>query len=175
MENMKKVFKWVFIVGFSGILVPVVQKLFGLIPWDKFLDIDSWNWLMAPKFSLFSVIVFLLLLIIVIPLSKKIFKTNIAKNKEQELKKINHFEDKEEGLRVTWDVGIGSIYDNNPFAYNIQLFCTKHGVVPIRMMRGHCTDPQCSNANMHYNEYAIKNHIESVLLHARDSLNGINT
>jgi len=107
----------------------------------------------------------------VVPLSKKIFKTAIAKNKEQELKKINHFIDEQKGVKVTWDVGIGSLYNNNPFAYNIQLFCTKHGVVPIRMMHGCCTDSQCTNSNEHYSERAIKNHIESILLHARDTIN----
>ncbi len=169
---MKKFFKWVFVVGFSGILVPVVQKLFGLIPWDSFLDMRNWDWLIVPKFTLLSAIIFLLLLIPIIPLSKKIFKTSIAKNKETKLKKINHFVDEQTGIKVTWDVGIGSLYNTNPFAYNIQLFCTKHGTIPIRMMHGRCTDPQCPNAKKHYSEYVIKNHIESVLLHARDEMNG---
>jgi hypothetical protein len=108
-------------------------------------------------------------------LSKKIFKTNIAKNRELELKKINHSVDEQKGVKVTWDVGIGSIYNTNPFAYNIQLFCTKHGVIPIRMIHGHCTDPQCPNAKEYYDEHAIKNNIESILLHARDNMNGIDT
>jgi hypothetical protein len=40
---MKKILKWVFVVGFSGILVPVVQNLFGLIPWGEFLDTEKVN------------------------------------------------------------------------------------------------------------------------------------
>lgn len=172
MANIKIILKWVFVVGFSGILVPVVQKLFGLIPWDSFLDMENWNWLIVPKFSLLSVTIFLLLFITIIPLSKKILRTTITKNKEKELKKINHSIDEERGVKVTWDVGIGSLYNTNPFAYNIQFFCTKHGAIPIRMMYGHCTDPQCPNAREHYNEHAIKNHIESLLLHARDNMNG---
>ena len=171
---MKKVFKWIFVIGFSGILVPIVQKLFSLIPWDKFLNTENWHWLVAPKFSLLSVIVFLLLLIIMIPLSKKILKTSIARNKEQELKKIKHYVDEQAGIKITWDVGIGSISNNDPFAYNIQIFCTKHGVVPIRMVHGRCTDPNCSNAKEHLSEHAIKNQIESILLHARDNMDGIN-
>lgn len=71
-------------------------------------------------------------------------------------KKINSYIDEENGIKITWDVGIGSSYNKNPFAYNIQIFCTKHGNVPLRMIGGHCTDPNCPNAAKYFNENIIK-------------------
>ena len=90
------------------------------------------------------------------------------KKKEESLKKINSYTDEEDGIKVTWDVGIGSLYNNNPFAYNIQIFCTKHGNVPLRMIGGHCTDPTCPNAIKYFNKNIIKNNIESVLIDAQN-------
>lgn len=98
----------------------------------------------------------------------KMGKCHIAKKKEESLKKINSYTDEEDGIKVTWDVGIGSLYNNNPFAYNIQIFCTKHGNVPLRMIGGHCTDPTCPNAIKYFNKNIIKNNIESVLIDAQN-------
>lgn len=168
---MKKVLSWIIAIGFSGILVQPVQWLLGLIPWEKFILKENWIWLIKPQFSFLNIVVFLILIIAITYISKLIFKMgkcHIAKKKEESLKKINSYTDEEDGIKVTWDVGIGSLYNNNPFAYNIQIFCTKHGNVPLRMIGGHCTDPTCPNAIKYFNKNIIKNNIESVLIDAQN-------
>lgn len=163
---MRKSIKWIFTVGLSGALVPVFQKIFSLIPWGKFVDLNNWGWLIAPKFSILSIVIFVVLFICIVYFTRNLFK----KNKEKQLKKINSWIDDESGIKITWDVGIGSFYNNNPFAYNIQIFCTKHGEIPIRMIHGRCTNSSCMNHNMYYNEHLLKNQIESMLLHEKSKL-----
>lgn len=75
---------------------------------------------------------------------------------------------KKMGLKSHGMLVLALYITNNPFAYNIQIFCTKHGNVPLRMIGGHCTDPTCPNAIKYFNKNIIKNNIESVLIDAQN-------
>ena len=163
---MKKSIKWIVSVGLSGALVPVLQKGFNLIPWGKFVEVDNWRWLVEPKVSILSIIIFVSVLILVVRGTKRFYRGG----QENYLKKLNSHIDAEHGIKITWDVGIGTIYNIDPFAYNIKMFCIKHGEVPLRMIHGCCPDSSCLNHRASLNEYLIKNKIESMLLHERDKL-----
>lgn len=172
---MKNVIKWALAVGLSGILIQPIQWLLGLIPWESFVSKENWTWFIEPQFSILSVIILLMLIIGISYLLKFILiinKSSLNKKKEAELKKINTYTDEKEGIKITWDVSAESLYNSTPFAYNIQIFCTKHGRIPIRMINGHCVNAGCPNANKYYDEYAIKNNIESILIDEKRKIYG---
>ena len=170
---MKNIIKWILAVGVSGILTQPIQWLLDLVPWGSFMSKENWTWFIKPQFSILSMIIFFILIIGLSYTLRIIFKINkdiILKKKETELKKINTFKDEEKGIKITWDVSVKSLYNDNPFAYNIQIFCTKHGNIPIRMINGRCTSSDCPNADKKYDEYYIQNNIESVLIDAKNRI-----
>ena len=172
---MKNIIKWALAVGLSGILIQPIQWLLGLIPWESFVLKENWTWLIKPQFSILSMIILLMLIVGISYLLKLILITNkssLNKKKEAELKKINTYTDSKDGIKITWDVSAESLYNSTPFAYNIQIFCTKHGRIPIRMINGRCINTGCPNADKSYDEYAIKNHIESILIDAKNKIYG---
>ena len=170
---MKNIIKWVLAIGLSGILVQPIQWLLGLIPWGNFVSEENWTWFIIPRFNFLSVALLVILLIgisYLLKLLSKLNKKNVSKKKEAELKKINTYIDENEGVKITWEVCSESLSDSNPFAYNIQFFCTKHGRIPIRMINGRCGNPNCPNADKSLNEYSIKNNIESILIDAKNKI-----
>ena len=88
---------------------------------------------------------------------------------EKKLKANNNFENPELGLKVTWDMYMGTIYDRDPHPCNIKIYCTKHPI-PLLMKSGCCMDSDCQNANAHFDEKRIKQFIQSYLLNERDKL-----
>lgn len=92
-----------------------------------------------------------------------------SKTKEEQLKQFNSWNIDEDGLKITWNVGVKD-YSGNPFAYNIQIFCTKHGEIPVRMLNGRCPHIDCPNHQKPTFEYLVKNDIESMLLYVQDKL-----
>lgn len=158
-------------IAISGILNEPIIAAFKMIPWDKITSTENWEWIFLPKVSILNIIFFIVLLVTVyfiayLLLSKR---KNAAINK---LKSFCRYVDNEHHFEVTWDVGIGTICDRNPFAYNIQFFCLQHGGLPLRMQNGCCQDATCSNSSLHIDERKVKNRVESILLKIQRDLEG---
>lgn len=158
-------------IAISGILNEPIIAAFKMIPWDKITSTENWEWIFLPKVSILNIIFFIVLLVTVyfiayLLLSKR---KNAAINK---LKSFRSYVNHEHHYEVTWDVGIGTIRDRNPFAYNIQFFCLLHGDLPLRMQNGCCQDATCSNSSLHINEREVKNYVESILLKIQQDLKG---
>ncbi|MCQ2305182.1 MAG: hypothetical protein MJZ97_09365 [Bacteroidales bacterium] len=164
--KIKKVLIWL-----GGIVLSVVlERIFNLIPIEKLFNSERWSWLILNRFNIIDLIVFVIILVIVFIFIAKFGSKKSDKHKtkmEKYLEKINSIEVDKEGIKVTWDMYMGSMYDNDPHPYNIRLFCTKHDM-PLLMQHGRCTDYNCPNAHAQCDEHAIKNIIESLLLNERD-------
>lgn len=161
------------LVWLGGIILSVVlERIFNLIPIEKLFNSERWSWLRQNRFNIIDLIVFVIILVVVfICIAKFSSKKNDQQKLkiEKRLKKLNSIEDNKAGIKVTWDMYMGSMYDNDPHPYNIRLFCTKHKI-PLLMQYGRCTDYNCPNAHAQYDESAIKNTIESLLLNERDNV-----
>ena len=159
-------------MAISGILNEPIIAAFKMIPWDKIISTESWEWMFLPKFSILNIIFFIILLLAVYSIGYLllIHRKNIVIN---ELKSLNYLVDDENCFKVTWDVGIGTIYNHDPFAYNIQFFCLRHGELPLRMQNGCCQDATCPNCSLYINETKMKNYIESLLLKKQQDLKGL--
>jgi hypothetical protein len=159
-------------IAISGILNEPIIAAFKMIPWDKIISTESWEWVFLPKVSILNIIFFIILLVAVYYIAYLLLinRKNVAINK---LKSLNYFIDDKNHVKVTWDVGIGTIYNNDPFAYNIQFFCLRHGELPLRMQNGCCQDSTCPNCSLHINERNVENYIESLLLKKQQDLKGL--
>ena len=159
-------------IAISGILNEPIIAAFKMIPWDKIISTESWEWIFLPKFSILNIIFFIVLLVAVyyIVYLLLIHRKNVVIN---ELKSLNCFVDDENCVKVTWDVGIGTKYNHDPFAYNIQFFCLRHGELPLRMQNGCCQDATCPNSSLCINERKMTNYIESLLLKKQQDLKGL--
>lgn len=159
-------------IAISGILNEPIIAAFKMIPWDKITSTENWEWIFLPKVSILNIIFFIILLVTVyyIACLLLIKRKNVAINK---LKSLNSFVDDKNHIKVTWDVGIGTIYNHDPFAYNIQFFCLQHGEFPQRMQNGCCQDSTCSNSFLCIDERKVKNYIESLLLKKQQDLKGL--
>lgn len=159
-------------IAISGILNEPIIAAFKMIPWDKITSTENWEWIYLPKVSILNIIFFIILLVTVYYIAYLLLikRKNVAKNK---LKSLNCFVDDENHIKVTWNVDIGTIYNHNPFAYNIQFFCLQHGELPLRMQNGCCQDSTCSNSSLCIDERKVKNYIESLLLKKQQELKGL--
>lgn len=159
-------------IAISGILNEPIIAAFKMIPWDKITSTENWEWIFLPKVSILNIIFFIILLVTVYYIAYLLLikRKNVAINK---LKSLNCFVNDEKHIKVTWDVGIGTIYNHNPFAYNIQFFCLQHGELPLRMQNGCCQDSTCSNSHLYIDEWKVKNYIESLLLKKQEELKGL--
>lgn len=159
-------------IAISGILNEPIIAAFKIIPWDKITSTENWEWISLPKVSILNIIFFIILLVTVYYIAYLLLikRKNVAINK---LKSLNCFVDDEKHIKVTWDVGIGTIYNHNPFAYNIQFFCLQHGELPLRMQNECCQDSTCPNSYLHIDEWKVKNYIESLLLKKQEELKGL--
>lgn len=163
---MNKISQWVVTVAFSGIGV----KFMDYIPWEKVVNEENWSWLLKDRFNWLQIIVFLILAGCVWFLVNCF--TRHKKNPiEEKLKQFNELVDDDKNIKVTWDMFMGSLYDNDPHPYNIKIFCLNHGDIPQLMEHGCCRFHNCKN-NIYpgIDEKAVKSEIESRLLHYRDQL-----
>lgn len=164
----KKALKWV-----GGIILSVIlERLFSLIPIKDLFTSEKWNWLVQTRFNIIDLVLFVVLLIVVF-ICITAFESNKSDRKKtrikKQLQKMNSFTDDNAGIKVTWDISIGTVYDNDPHPKNIRLFCTKHEI-PLLMQHGRCTDLSCPNSLTQYDEHVIKNSIESMLLNEQEKL-----
>ncbi|MBQ0128239.1 MAG: hypothetical protein KBT57_00225 [bacterium] len=161
------------LVWLGGIVLSVIlERVFNLIPIEKLFNSEKWSWLIQSRFNIIDLIVFVIILVVVfICIAKFSSKKNDQQKLkiEKRLKKLNSIEDNKAGIKVTWDMYMGSMHDNDPHPYNIRLFCTKHNF-PLLMQHGCCTDPNCPNAHAQCDERAIENTIESLLLNEQNKL-----
>ncbi len=166
--KIKKTLKWI-----GGILLTVfLERLFSLIPFEKWFNSDKWNWIIQDRFNFIDLVIFIVLLTIIFTIfaifeSKK-GDRQMAKIKKR-LEKNKTIIDEKNGIKITWDVAMPSIYNPNPHPYNINVFCTKHNT-PLLMEDGRCSDMRCPNTHKQCNEAVIKNYIESLLLNEWEKL-----
>lgn len=165
----KKTLKW--IVGI--VLTVLLERLFSLIPFEKWLTSEKWDWIIQDRFNLIDLVIFIVLLTLIFVIfnaieSKKGDRQQARTKKQLEKKKT--IIDEENGIKITWDVAMPSKYNPNPHPCNINVFCTKHEM-PLLMQNGCCLDSSCPNSHVHYDEYAIKKYIESILLNEQEKLN----
>ena len=159
-------------IAISGILNEPIIAAFKMIPWEKITSTETWEWIFLPKVSILNIIFFIILLVTVYYIAYLLLikRKNVAINK---LKSLNSLVDDKNHIKVTWDVGIGTIYNHDPFAYNIQFFCLQHGELPLRMQNGCCQDPTCSNSSLCIDGRKVENYIESLLLKKQQELKGL--
>ena len=166
--KLKNVLKW--IVGI--VLSVLLERLFNLIPIEKLFASEKWDWVVQDRFNIIDLVVFVVVLIIVFVIFTAIESKNGDRQrtkikKHLEKKKTLIIEDKE--IKITWDVAMPSIYNQNPHPYNINIFCTKHNP-PLLMKHGRCLDPKCPNSQIILDESIINNYIESMLLDEQEKL-----
>ncbi|MCX4302052.1 MAG: hypothetical protein OSJ35_07465 [Alistipes sp.] len=165
MENKKlwEAGKW-----FIGVVLAyLVTTLLDLIPFGKIFEQTKWEWVIENRFNIIEMIIFTISLIIIIGVFR--LKKSRENAIEKKLKANNNFENPELGLKVTWDMYMGTIYDRDPHPCNIKIYCTKHPI-PLLMKSGCCMDSDCQNANAHFDEKRIKQLIQSYLLNEQDKL-----
>lgn len=156
--------KWLLGIIFTVVL----ERLLNLIPIEKWLVAEKWSWLINDRLSILNVALFFTSFILVFSFIKHLkLGTNRKSKLERHLERFDHSIDNENGVKVTWDMYMGTMYDNDPHPCNIKIFCLKHDI-PILMPHGHCNDFSCPNASKHFDYNAIETQIESLLLAERD-------
>ena len=175
---MKKLFSiilWIISFSFSGCLYEPVSNYIKEKKW--FSEEGSVNiWLNTPQYTNLHFIVYVLLLVLFVALGYIVtyyylqHKSKVKKNSpEEQLKKFNSYVDESSGIKITWDVYFGTLYNNDPFASNIKLFCLKHN--PPQLMKYYgCVIPECPNGTFSTTEAEIKRFIESMLFAKYDEL-----
>ena len=161
---MNKGVKWLLGIIFTVVL----ERLLNLIPLEKLFVADKWSWIIKDRLSILDVALFFISFILVFSFIKHLkLGTNRKSKLERHLERFDHFIDNENGVKVTWDMYMGTMYDNDPHPCNIKIFCLKHDI-PMLMPHGHCQNSRCPNAENYFREDVIKNQIESLLLDERD-------
>ena len=162
----KKVLKWIGTILLSAIL----ERIFNLIPVEDLFTSEKWNWLVQDRFNIIDLVIFIVLLTLVFviftAIESKKGDWQQARIKKQ-LEKKKTIIDEENGIKITWDVAMPSIYNPNPHPYNVNIFCTKHEM-PLLMKHARCTDLSCPNSLISLDESVIKNEIESMLLNEQE-------
>ena len=161
---MNKAVKWLLGIIFTVVL----ERLLNLIPLEKLFVAEKWSWVTKDRLSILDVALFFISFVLVFSLIKHL---KLGKNKksklERHLEQFNCLIDNENGVKVTWDMYMGTMYDNDPHPCNIKIFCIKHNP-PLLMSHWHCQDSRCPNADKYFSEDAVKTQIESLLLAERD-------
>ena len=150
------------------VVAELIRRIFDIIPFENLFHNSHWDWIIQNRFSIVDVALFAVSLAIVFSVIK-IFKIGEKRKSrlERHLEKLSPTIEEDLGIKVSWDLSMGSVYNIDPHPYNIRVFCTKHDF-PLLMTHGHCPDNECPNARISYNEYEIKNVIESKLLAERE-------
>ena len=173
-KKIASIFGWTLSVGVSGILCEPIKFLLSKIKWSNFLDPNNFHWLVENRYtfqiSIIDILIFIILLtctsLILRSLRNKIQKHS-KDEKVRQLKCFNHLE--EGDLKATWSVYTSGYMSRNPFIADLTLYCKKHPI-PLKMNHGLCTDPNCPYYFKGYDEYQIKNHIESMLALKKEEL-----
>lgn len=161
---MKEYGKWLLSIIFTVIL----ERLLNLISIEKLFIAEKWSWIIRDRLSLLDVVLFIVSFIVVFSIIRLFKFGGKRKSKlERYLEQFNTMEYTDVNIKVTWDMYMGAMYDNDPHPYNIKVFCMKHNP-PLLMPHGHCQDSRCPNADKYFIEDTIKNQIESLLLAERD-------
>lgn len=150
------------------VVAELIRRIFDIIPFENLFHNSHWDWIIQNRFSIVDVALFAVSLAIVFSIIK-IFKIGEKRKSrlERHLERLNHFIDNENGVKVTWDMYMETMYDNDPHPCNIKIFCLKHDI-PMLMPHGHCNDFSCPNASKHFDHNALETQIESLLLAERD-------
>lgn len=161
---MDKAVKWLLGIIFTVVL----ERLLNLIPLEKLFVAEKWSWIIKDRLSILDVALFFISFVLVFSLIKHLRLGKNRKSKlEKHLERLSPTIEEDLGIKVSWDLSMGSVYNIDPHPYNIRVFCTKHDF-PLLMTHGHCPDNACPNARISYNEYEIENVIESKLLAERE-------
>lgn len=172
----KQIMAWVLTVALSGILVDPVNKLFGLIPWTKFIDLDAYSWLINPvlHISVLHILLFVIILATSLKvksvIARKLEKKQEVSNEElhagrvRQLKSFNQltFTD-DPTIQARWTVSEPSIYNAHYHSINIELFCLNHPM-PLMMQNRCCPDPSCKNRGLHISINNLRNQIDSLII-----------
>ncbi len=167
MTRIKKALTWL------GLTIAAwgMEQLLSIIPFENIFVAEKLDWLVVPRFNIINVTLFIISFIILVMLYH--FLINKIFNREEkiarELKKRNNMIDRKKGIKVTWDVYMGTLYNNDPFPSNIRIFCTKHDI-PQLFVYGSCPCRNCPNSQILLYEHNVKSDIESYLLAERDKL-----
>lgn len=161
---MNKAVKWLLGIIFTVVL----ERLLNLIPLEKLFVAEKWSWIIKDRLSILDAALFFISFVLVFSLIKHLKLGKNRKSKlERHLEQFNCIIDNENGVKVTWDMYMGTMYDNDPHPCNIKIFCIKHNP-PLLMSHWYCQDSRCPNANKYFSEDDVKTQIESLLLAERD-------
>lgn len=152
-----------FAVAFSGFLVYLFDKIWGdSIDWEKVKSIKIGEFLTA-QVSTYQILIFLVFTVTIFTIGRKLIdkKSHFYSKKQRKLKEFNKTEIQQEGIILRW----GVFFDfDKPYIADLTTFCTRHEGPPLRYIHDRCPVEGCVNSRNIFNEYALKNAIESELI-----------
>jgi|SRR5690554_2695122 len=150
-------------VAFSGFLVYLFDKIWGnSIDWENFKSVKIGEFL-SKQISILQILIFLIIAFVIILIGRRFLKDKkqFYSKKQSKLREYNKTEIAENGILLRW----GVFFDyETPFISDLTAFCTKHGGAPIRFIHNRCPVQGCENNRIEFNEYGVKNAIESDLI-----------
>lgn len=150
------------------VVAELIRRIFDIIPFEKLFHNSHLDWIIQNRFSIVDVILFAVSLAIVFSIIKTFKFGEKRKSKlERHLERFNTMVYEDVNIKVTWDMYMEAMYDNDPHPYNIKMLCMKHNP-PLLMPHGHCQDSRCPNADKYFSKDAIETQIESLLIAERD-------
>lgn len=165
---MKKILP-ILAVAFSGFLVYLFDKIWGSsINWEMIKSVKLGE-LLTKEIRLYQILVFIMLAIVLYLIGRKVIgsKNNFYSKKQKQLREFNKTEIPEVGILLRW----GVFFDyETPFISELTPFCTKHEGAPIRFIHNRCPVQGCKNSKNQFNEFAMKNAIESDLIDKWDKI-----
>lgn len=150
-------------VAFSGFLVYLFDKIWGnSIDWEKVKSVKIGEFLTA-QVSVYQILIFLVFGTVIFLLGRKFLgkKGQFYLKKQRKLRSFNKTEIPEQGILLRW--GVFFNYDT-PFIADLTAFCTRHDGPSMRFINNRCPVQGCENSRSSFNEYAMKNAIESDLI-----------
>ena len=150
-------------VAFSGFLVYIFDKIWGnSIDWKQVKSIKFGEFI-TKEIELYQIFIFIILSVIIYVIGKKFVnnKKQYYSKKQQKLRKFNSSTIEEADILMRWRVWFD--YET-PLIADLTPFCKKHIGSPIRFINNSCPDPNCENSRIKFNEYTMKNVIESDLI-----------
>lgn len=157
----------------SKIIASSILGLLGLIGiaiksnYDEKSFYETFIWLVKFPIPLFYIVLSLIIIFIIYKIAKR--KKNYYSPKQRKLREFNSSIDNEAGIKSEWTV---YFYNNGkPFITDLEFFCLLHDEVPIRFFGNRCSHIGCKNSVLEFNEYEIKNHLESFVLNEWNKLN----
>jgi hypothetical protein len=157
-------------VAFSGFLVYLFDKIWGnSIDWEKVKTVKIGEFLTA-QVSIYQILIFLIFATAIFLLGRKFIgnKSQYYSKKQRKLRSLNKTEIPEEGILLRWKVFFD--YDT-PFIADLTAFCTRHDGPPMRFIHKRCPVQGCDNSRSPFNEFDMKNAIESDLIDKWEKIN----